>query len=166
MRARDLGVVGQYPTGPRNSVSDVTGVDVGHVTIEEAGPHAVHTGVSVAVPRRGIWAEPVFAGAHRLNGSAELTGLEWIRESAELTTAIGLTNTHSVGVLRDALVGAQVLERGDGIYWSLPVVGETYDGLLNDINGHPVKAVHVHDALASASDGPVAEDNVGEAVRA
>jgi len=162
MRAKDLGiVVGQYPTGPYNAITDVAGVRVGHVTLDEAGPPAVHTGVTVVVPHRGIWAEPVFAGAHRLNGSGELTGLEWIRESGELTTAIGLTNTHSVGVVRDALVEAQVRERGDGLYWSLPVVGETYDGLLNDINGHHVRAQHVHDALACAGDGPVAEGNVG-----
>jgi D-aminopeptidase len=162
MRARDLGiVVGQHPTGPDNAITDVAGVRVGQVTIDETGPPAVHTGVTVVVPHRDIWTEPVFAGAHRLNGCGELTGLEWIRESGELTTAIGLTNTHSVGVVRDALVSAQVRERGEGVYWSLPVVGETYDGLLNDINGHHVQAQHVHDALASASGGPIAEGNVG-----
>ncbi len=162
MRARDLGVViGRHPTGRENAITDVGGVRVGHVTIDETGPPAVHTGVTVVVPHHNIWTEPVFAGAHRLNGSGELTGLEWIRESGELTTAIGLTNTHSVGVVRDALVEAQVRERGDGLYWSLPVVGETYDGLLNDINGHHVRPTHVHDALAAASGGPVAEGNVG-----
>ena len=115
MRARDLGiVVGQHPTGPDNAITDVAGVRVGHVTLDEIGPPAVHTGVTVVVPHRDIWTEPVFAGAHRLNGSGELTGLEWIRESGELTTAIGLTNTHSVGVVRDALVEAQVQVRGDG----------------------------------------------------
>jgi D-aminopeptidase len=162
MRARDLGiVVGQHPTGPNNAITDVAGVRVGHATVEDAGPAAVHTGVTVVVPHADIWTEPVFAGAHRLNGSGELTGLEWIRESGELTSAVGLTNTHSVGVVRDALVEAQVRERGEGLYWSLPVVGETYDGLLNDINGHHVRPRHVHDALASATDGPVAEGNVG-----
>jgi D-aminopeptidase len=162
MRSRDLGIaVGQHPTGRHNAITDVAGVRVGHTTIDETGPPAVHTGVTVVVPHPGIWAEPVFAGAHRLNGSGELTGLEWIRESGELTTAIGLTNTHSVGVVRDALVEAQVRERGEGLYWSLPVVGETYDGVLNDINGQHVRAQHVHDALATATDGPVAEGNVG-----
>jgi D-aminopeptidase len=162
MRARHLGIViGQHPTGVDNAITDVAGVRVGHVTLDETGPPAVHTGVTVVVPHRDIWTEPVFAGAHRLNGSGELTGLEWIRESGELTTAIGLTNTHSVGAVRDALVDAQVSARGEGIYWSLPVVGETYDGLLNDINGHHVRAEHVHDALASARGGPVAEGNVG-----
>lgn len=160
MRARDLGiVVGEHPTGPNNAITDVFGVRVGHVTLDE--PPAVHTGVTVVVPHPGIWTEPVFAGAHRLNGSGELTGLEWVRESGELTTAIGLTNTHSVGVVRDALVAAQVRERGEGLYWSLPVVGETYDGLLNDINGYHVRAEHVGEALACADGGPVTEGNVG-----
>lgn len=162
MRTRDLGItVGDHPTGPLNAITDVTGVRVGHTTIEQAGPPAVHTGVTVVIPHDDIWTEPVFAGAHRLNGSGELTGLEWIRESGELTSAIALTNTHSVGVVRDALVDAQVQARGEGLYWSLPVVGETYDGVLNDINGHHVRAEHVHAALAGAESGPVAEGNVG-----
>lgn len=162
MRARDLGViVGRHPTGPNNAITDVDDVRVGHVTLHGEGPPDVHTGVTVVVPHAGIWSEPVFAGAHRLNGSGEMTGLEWIRESGELTTAIGLTNTHSVGVVRDALVDAQVEARGEGVYWSLPVVGETYDGLLNDINGHHVRAEHVHEALRVASGGPVEEGNVG-----
>jgi D-aminopeptidase len=162
VRTRDLGVVvGEHPTGPHNAITDVAGVRVGHATIEQVGPPAVHTGVTVVVPHCDIWGEPVFAGAHRLNGSGELTGLEWIRESGELTSAIALTNTHSVGVVRDALVDAQVRARGDGLYWSLPVVGETYDGLLSDINGHHVRAEHVHAALEAADGGPVAEGNVG-----
>jgi D-aminopeptidase len=162
LRARDLGViVGEHPTGPNNAITDVAGVRVGHATLDEPGSPGVHTGVTVVVPHDDIWNEPVFAGAHRLNGSGELTGLEWIRESGELTSAIGLTNTHSVGVVRDALVSAQVRARGEGLYWSLPVVGETYDGLLNDINGHHVRAEHVRSALASARGGRVAEGNVG-----
>ncbi|MGV9802192.1 DmpA family aminopeptidase [Mycobacterium sp. NPDC003449] len=165
MRARDLGVVvGDHPTGPHNAITDVPGVRVGHTTVQQNGPDgeaSVNTGVTLVLPHPGIWTEPVFAGAHRLNGSGELTGLEWVRESGELTSAIALTNTHSVGVVRDALVDAQVRARGEGLYWSLPVVGETYDGLLNDINGHHVRAEHVHAALASAADGPVAEGNVG-----
>lgn len=160
MRARDLGiVVGWHPTGADNAITDVSGVRVGHLTLDE--PSGVHTGVTVVLPHADIWTQPVFAGAHRLNGSGELTGLEWIRESGELTSAIGLTNTHSVGVVRDALVRAQVRARGPGVYWSLPVVGETYDGLLNDINGHHVRAEHVDAALAAARPGPVAEGNVG-----
>ncbi|BBY18782.1 DmpA family aminopeptidase [Mycolicibacterium litorale] len=162
MRTRDLGIViGDHPTGPHNAITDVPGVRVGHTTLAQAGPPAVHTGVTVVVPHDDIWTEPVFAGAHRLNGSGEMTGLEWIRESGELTSAIGLTNTHSVGVVRDALVDAQVAARGEGLYWSLPVVGETYDGVLSDINGHHVRTEHVNAALAGASSGPVAEGCVG-----
>lgn len=162
MRVRDLGVViGEHPTGPHNAITDVAGVRVGHTTLHADGPPAVHTGVTVVVPHDDIWSEPVFAGSHRLNGSGEMTGLEWIRESGELTTAIGLTNTHSVGVVRDELVAAQVRARGSGAYWSLPVVGETYDGLLNDINGFHVRPEHVRSALAEASDAPPAEGNVG-----
>ncbi len=158
-RARDLGVViGEHRPGPHNAITDVPGVRVGHTTLDQGD---VHTGVTVVVPHDDIWSEPVFAGTHRLNGSGEMTGLEWIRESGELTSAIGITNTHSVGVVRDALVSAQVAARGEGVYWCLPVVGETYDGLLNDINGHHVRASHVESALAAASDGPVAEGNVG-----
>ena len=167
MRARDLGVViGEHPPGPDNAITDVAGVRVGHTTLHETTPNnggepAVHTGVTVVLPHEDIWTEPVFAGSHRLNGSGELTGLEWIRESGELTTAIGLTNTHSVGVVRDELVAAQVRARGEGLYWSLPVVGETYDGLLNDINGFHVRPHHVRTALDNASDTPPAEGNVG-----
>ena len=108
------------------------------------------------------WYEPVFAGAHRLNGNGELTGLEWIRESGMLCSPIALTNTHSVGVVRDALISAAARAVSpDEQRWYLPVVGETYDGDLNDINGMHVRPEHVEAALASASDGPVAEGNVG-----
>jgi D-aminopeptidase len=168
MRARELGVViGDHPTGPLNAITDVAGVQVGHVTLVEGDHDAadrapvVRTGVTVVLPHGDIWTEPVFAGTHRLNGSGEMTGLEWVRESGELTSPIGLTNTHSVGVVRDALVEAQVRERGEGLYWCLPVVGETYDGLLNDINGHHVGAEHVDEALRAARGGPVAEGCVG-----
>ncbi len=168
MRARDLGlVIGGHPTGPHNAITDVDGVTVGHTTLVEGDPSAggrtpvVRTGVTVVVPHEHIWTEPVFAGPHRLNGSGEMTGLEWVRESGELTSPIALTNTHSVGVVRDALVEAQVRERGPGPYWCLPVVAETYDGLLSDINGHHVRAEHVDEALREARSGPVAEGCVG-----
>jgi D-aminopeptidase len=119
--------------------------------------------VTIVVPHADdAWTEPVFAGCHRLNGNGELTGLEWVRESGMLGGVIGLTNTHSVGVVRDALVAhAARANRGLGAYWSLPVVGETYDGALNDINGFHVRPEHVDAALASAAGGPVAEGNVG-----
>jgi D-aminopeptidase len=157
-RARDLGIeIGRLPTGPANSITDVSGTRVGHTTLLEG--EDVRTGVSVVVPPP----EPLFAGAHRINGNGELTGLEWVRDSGLLTTPIGLTNTHSVGVVRDALVGAaQTAAAKPGEHdWSLPVVGETWDGFLNDINGFHVKAEHVRDALARASDGPVEEGSVG-----
>jgi D-aminopeptidase len=143
--------IGELEPGPRDSIADV-GVRVGHTTLIEG--EDVRTGVTVLVPP----ALPLFAGAHRLNGNGELTGLEWIRESGLLTTPIGLTNTHSVGVVRDALVAAQV-EAGQEL-WHLPVVGETFDGRLNDINGFHVRAEHVHAALASASED-FAQGNVG-----
>jgi D-aminopeptidase len=159
-RARELGiVVGTLPPGPQNAITDVPGVRVGHATIVEGD--AVRTGVTVVLPHEGnTWEEPVFAGPHRLNGNGELTGLEWIRESGLLTSPIGLTNTNSVGVVRDALIAAEVEDRGDE-FWSLPVVGETWDGVLNDISGMHVRAEHVGAALASAAGGRVAEGGVG-----
>ena len=141
-RARDLGIeIGRLPPGRENAITDVDGVRVGHTTLIEGD--SVRTGVTVVVPPP----EPLFAGAHRINGNGELTGLEWIRDSGLLTTPIGITNTHSVGVVRDALVAAA--QHGEGSdRWSLPVVGETWDGFLNDINGFHVKPEHVASALA------------------
>src|SRR6185503_17593840 len=170
MRTRDLGIaIGLGSPGPLNAITDVAGVRVGHATIIEGdgplvvGQGPVRTGVTVVVPRGpDDWREPVFAGCHRLNGNGELTGLEWVRESGKLTTPIAITNTHSVGIVRDALVAASV-ERTDprAAWWSLPVVGETYDGLLNDINGFHVTGAHLQAALADAHGGPVDEGVVG-----
>jgi D-aminopeptidase len=169
-RARDLGIrIGRMEPGPLNAITDVAGVRVGHVTLIRGdgplrvGEGPVRTGVTVIVPHDGdIWTEPVFAGAHRLNGNGELTGLEWIREHGLLGGAIGITNTHSVGTVRDGLIEAAARSRGGGDdFWALPAVGETYDGALNDLNGFHVRTAHVHEALAVASDGPVAEGNVG-----
>ena len=170
MRARELGIrLGRMEPGALNAITDVTGVRVGHITLIsgdgglQVGEGPVRTGVTVVVPHDGdIWTEPVFAGAHRLNGNGELTGFEWIREAGMLGGAIGITNTHSVGVVRDALIEAAVRAHAmtDAV-WALPVVGETYDGVLNDINGFHVRAEHVHAALAAARDGTVAEGNVG-----
>ncbi len=170
MRARDLGIrIGRMEPGERNAITDVAGVRVGHTTLIEGegplrpGKGPVRTGVTVIVPHDGdVWTEPVFAGAHRLNGNGELTGLEWIREAGLLGGAIGITNTHSVGTVHDALIEAAVRSHGaNETFWALPVVGETYDGALNDINGFHVRGEHVHAALEAASDGPVAEGNVG-----
>jgi D-aminopeptidase len=167
-RARDLGIrIGLLEPGPHNAITDVPGVRVGHTTlITGDGPLVpgigpVRTGVTVIVPGGEPFEEAFFAGCHRLNGNGELTGLEWVRESGMLTTPIAITNTHSVGVVRDALITAAI-ERGprDG-EWSLPVVGETYDGWLSDMNGQHVRPEHVFAALAAATDGPVTEGNVG-----
>ena len=168
-RYRDLGlIVGQLPTGPLNAITDVAGVAVGVTTLIEGhgrlqiGVGPIRTGVTVIVPHPRIGAEPVFAGCHRLNGNGELTGLEWIRESGQLTTPVAITNTHSVGIVRDALVAAEMRGRSDPTaYWSLPVVGETYDGTLNDINGMHVRPEHLFAALDSASSGAVPEGGVG-----
>src|SRR5687767_9756329 len=154
-RARDLGVeIGRLPPGAANAITDVDGVRVGHTTLIEGD--AIRTGVTVVVPPP----QPFFAGAHRINGNGELTGLEWVRDSGRLTTPVALTNTHSVGVVRDALVAAAQQGEG-GDRWSLPVVAETWDGFLNDINGFHVKKEHVFEALDGARPGPVAEGNVG-----
>lgn len=169
MRYRDLGLsVGQLSPGPLNAITDVEGVRVGHTTLISGegplvvGQGPVRTGVTVIVPHDGIDTEPLFAGCHRLNGNGEMTGLEWVRESGTLTTPVAITNTHSVGVVRDALVTADVAPKPlNTSYWSLPVVAETWDGRLSDINGMHVRPEHVHQALAAAASGPVAEGNVG-----
>jgi D-aminopeptidase len=151
-RARDLGIqIGRLPSGPANAITDVPGIRVGHTTLIQG--ENVRTGVTVLVPP-----EPSFAGAHRINGNGELTGLEWVRDSGLLTTPIGLTNTHSVGVVRDAIVAHARPGESD---WTLPVVGETWDGFLNDINGFHVRPEHVDAAFASTSGGAVEEGSVG-----
>ncbi len=137
-----------------DAITDVPGVRVGHCTVRRDPD--VRTGVTVVVPPE----LPLFAGAHRLNGNGELTGLEWLRESGLLTTPVALTNTHSVGVVRDALV--ELARREDGTdAWALPVVGETWDGFLNDIDGMHVTREHVAAALAAATAGPVEQGCVG-----
>src|SRR6476620_12722421 len=154
MRARDLGIaIGDGVPAANNAITDVAGVRVGHTTLIEGD--SVRTGVTMVVPPE----TPLFAGCHRLNGNGELTGLEWVRESGLLTTPIGITNTFSVGVVRDALVASQ--HRANRGRWHLPVVGETYDGRLNDIEGMHVHPEHVFDALESATDGAVEQGAVG-----
>lgn len=156
MKAHELGIrIGELEPGPNDAITDVGGVRVGHTTLIEGDN--VRTGVTVVLPTPD--GEPCFAGVHRLNGNGEFTGWEWIRESGLLTTPIGITNTFSVGVVRDAIVAAQhAANRGR---WHLPVVGETYDGFLNEIEGMHVRTEHVFDALERASDGPVEEGAVG-----
>ena len=169
-RARDAGIIiGEMTAGPNGAITDVGGVRVGHSTVVRGegplvvGEGPVRTGVTVVCPREGSTREdPVFAGSHRLNGNGEMTGLEWIRESGVLTTPVAITNTHSVGVVRDALIAAELEARTDEEeYWCLPVVAETFDGTLNDINGQHVGAEHVREALSRARGGPVEEGSVG-----
>jgi D-aminopeptidase len=174
MRARELGIrIGLLRTGPNDTITDDAGVRVGHATIIAGegplvvGQGPVRTGVTVVIPHDGDpWTEPLFAGCHRLNGNGELTGLEWIREAGQLAGFIGITNTHSVGVVHDALIANAVGSRPAGaVFWSLPVVGETYDGRLSDMDGFHVRPAHVDEAIAAARDGgdgaPVPEGNVG-----
>lgn len=171
VRLRDLGIaLGTYPPGTHNAITDVAGVRVGHTTLIagdgplQVGHGPVRTGVTVVLPHEGnIGADPLFAGYHVLNGNGEMTGLVWLKDSGLLTTPIAITNTHSVGVVRDALIAYDV-QRASGEYniaWSLPVVAETYDGFLSDINGMHVKPEHVYAAMDGAASGPVAEGCVG-----
>jgi D-aminopeptidase len=154
VRAREVGIVlGDLEPGPLNAITDVPALRVGHTTLIEGDD--VRTGVTVVVPPL-----PAFAAPHRLNGNGEMTGLEWIRESGELTTPIAITNTHSVGAVHEALIAA-AQRNGDAPDWSLPVVAETWDGFLNDIDGFHVRDRHVFAALEDAAPGPVAEGNVG-----
>jgi D-aminopeptidase len=165
-RARDLGIPFDFGApGPLNAITDVPGVEVGQVTLVE-GAH-VRTGVTAVLPRgRGDAARrPAFAGHFSLNGNGEMTGLPWLEEAGVLDGPVLVTNTNSVGVVRDAVI-AYAARRwpvaGDGwTVWSLPVVAETWDGGLNDIYGMHVKAEHAWQALDRASSGPVAEGNVG-----
>jgi len=153
VRARDLGIViGSMAPGSKNAITDVAGVRVGATTLIEGDD--VRTGVTVILPPD----LPLFAGFHSLNGNGELTGTHWIEESGMLTTPIAITNTHSVGVVHDALIACRPT---DPDHWSLPVVGETWDGALNDINGFHVRPEHAFAAVESATDGPVPEGNVG-----
>lgn len=161
-RARDLGIrIGRLAPGRWNAITDVAGVRVGHTTLMAGegrlvvGQGPVRTGVTVVVPHEGkMRSDPLFAGCHVLNGCGEMTGLPWIRESGMLSSPIATTNTFSVGAVHQVLVSHE-----KGAY--LPVVAETWDGLLSDIRGQHVKPEHVHAALDSASSGPVAEGCVG-----
>jgi len=170
MRLRDLDLaIGTLPTGPLNAITDVAGVRVGHTTLVEGdgplrrGHGPVRTGVTMVVPHDGnVWDEPVYAGFHRLNGNGEMTGLQWVDEAGLLLSPIGLTNTHSVGAVHEALVALEVDELPAGTEaWALPVVAETWDGVLNDINGFHVRPEHARAAYRAAAEGPVAEGNVG-----
>lgn len=157
-RARNLGVPFDGVPGPLNAITDVAGVEVGLTTLT-SGP--ARTGVTAILPRGRTSADPVFAGWFSLNGNGEMTGTTWVEEGGFLEGGVLITNTHSVGVVRDAAIAWSV-KHGQLVQpWSLPVVAETWDGTLNDINGFHVKAEHVFAALDGARGGAVAEGNVG-----
>lgn len=170
-RARDLGIPFEGQPGPLNALTDVAGIEVGHVTLIsgegklEVGRGPVRTGVTAILPRgKSPDAPPVFAGMYSLNGNGEMTGTAWIEESGFLEGPVILTNTHSVGVARDAVIAWSNRRTSAGrpaASWSLPVVAETWDGWLSDINGFHVKPEHVFNALDGARTGPVAEGGVG-----
>ena len=170
-RARDLGVPFDGTPGPLNAITDVDGVLVGHTTLIEGsgklvvGKGPVRTGVTAVLPRGAASMQQFsFAGWFSENGNGEMTGTTWVEESGFLEGPVLITNTHSVGVVRDAVIAWRVAHGpadATDSWWSLPVVAETWDGWLNDINGFHVKPEHVFHALDSARSGPVAEGAVG-----
>ena len=166
IRARDLGVPFDGTPGPLNAITDVAGVEVGQTTLITGegtlvvGKGPVRTGVTMILPRGKGSTDPVFAGWFALNGNGEMTGTTWVEESGFLEGPVGITNTHSVGVVRDAVID-WMIRRPSAQPWALPVVAETFDGLLNDVNGFHVKADHAIRALDGASSGAVAEGAVG-----
>ncbi|MGA8150912.1 MAG: P1 family peptidase [Terriglobales bacterium] len=169
-RARDLGVPFDGTPGLLNAITDVKGVEVGHTTLisgdatSKAGDGPVRTGVTAVLPRGKSSNTPVFAGWFTENGNGEMTGTTWVEDSGFLEGPVMITNTHSVGVVRDAVIAWRLKHGGpdkDGYSWSLPVVAETWDGYLNDINGFHVKPEDALRALDTAQSGPVAEGNVG-----
>ena len=169
-RARGLGVPFDGTTGPWNAITDVKGVEVGHTTLIsgegklQVGVGPVRTGVTAILPRGKESSDPVFAGWFSLNGNGEMTGTTWVEESGFLEGPVLITNTHSVGVVRDAEIAWRVKHgqpANSEYWWSLPVVAETWDGWLNDINGFHVKPPDVFAALDRARSGPVPEGNVG-----
>jgi D-aminopeptidase len=170
-RARDLGVPFDGTPGPLNAITDVAGVTVGHTTLIsgegklQVGKGPVRTGVTAVLPRgKDSMSNPVFAGWFSQNGNGEMTGTTWVEESGFLEGPVMITNTHSVGIVRDAVIQWRVAHGQPdptGYWWSLPVVAETWDGWLNDINGFHVKSEHAFYAIDSAAPGPVQEGAVG-----
>ncbi|HJR59228.1 MAG TPA: P1 family peptidase [Vicinamibacterales bacterium] len=166
-RGRDLGIPFEGAPGPLNAITDVRGVEVGVSTIIRGqgalkpGEGPVRTGVTVVFPRGKESADPVFAAWFSQNGNGEMTGTTWIDEGGFMEGPVFITNTHSVGVVRDAAIAWSVKQGKTFQPWSLPVVAETWDGTLNDINGFHVKPEHVFAAIDNASAGRVPEGNVG-----
>ena len=171
VRARDLGVPFDGNPGKFNAITDVPGVEVGYTTLIsgegklEVGQGPVRTGVTAILPRgRDAMNDPVFAGYFSLNGNGEMTGTAWVEESGFLEGPIVLTNTHSVGIARDAVIAWRLAHGGpdaEGFAWSLPVVAETWDGWLNDVDGFHVKPEHVAHAIESVHSGMIEEGSVG-----
>jgi L-aminopeptidase/D-esterase-like protein len=169
-RARDLGVPFDGTPGANNAITDVRGVEVGHTTLIsgsgklKVGEGPVRTGVTAVLPRGKDSLDPVFGAWFSLNGNGEMTGTTWLEESGVLDGPVMITNTHSVGVVRDAVIAWRIKKASpdsEGYDWSLPVVAETSDNDLNDMNGFHVKPEHAFHALDSAHGGPVEEGNVG-----
>jgi D-aminopeptidase len=166
-RARDLGIPFDGQPGPLNAITDVAGVTVGHCTLIDSADakHQVRTGVTAILPRGADSVSvPSFGASFVLNGNGEMTGTAWLEESGMLEGPVLLTNTHSVGVVRDAAIAWRVRAAqadASGYWWSLPVVAETWDGYLNDVNGFHVRPEHAFAALDGAHGGPVEEGNVG-----
>ena len=161
-RLRDLGLtIGSLPTGANNAITDVAGVSVGHATMVADEPRVIRTGVTVVATRPADeWGVGCYGGLYSFNGNGEMTGSHWLEESGVLAGPLGITNTHQVGMVRDALVANEVT-RDPNATWCLPIVGETYDGFLNDIDAFALTPDHVQAALADLSPGPVAEGCVG-----
>src|SRR6266704_4364225 len=170
-RARDLGIPFEGTPGKFNAITDVPGVEVGYTTLVigegklEVGKGPVRTGVTAILPRgHDSLNDPVYAGFFSLNGNGEMTGTAWVEESGFLDGPVVITNTHSVGIARDATIKWRIQHGAadnTGYWWSLPVVAETWDGWLNDINGFHVEPEHVAQALDSAHGGPIEEGSVG-----
>ena len=169
-RARDLGVPFDGNPGPNNAITDVRGVEVGHTTLIsgegklKVGEGPVRTGVTAILPRGKTSTDEVFGAWFTLNGNGEMTGTTWLEDSGFLDGPVMITNTHSVGVVRDAVIAWRIRHAppdANGYSWSLPVVAETADDDLNDMNGFHVKPEHAFHALDTAHSGPVEEGNVG-----
>jgi L-aminopeptidase/D-esterase-like protein len=166
-RARDLGVPFEGTPGPLNAITDVPGVEVGYTTLISGegkltvGKGPVRTGVTAILPRGKNFKDPVFAGFFSQNGNGEMTGIHWVKESGFLEGPVMITNTHSVGIVRDAVIDWEMKHGATQYPWSLPVVAETYDGFLNDINGFHVTSADTWHAIDTAASGPIAEGNVG-----
>ena len=166
-RARDLGIPFDGTPGSMNAITDVDGVTVGQVTLVSGegkliiGQGPIRTGLTAILPCGNDGCARVFAGYFSLNGNGEMTGMHWVEESGLLEGPVMLTNTHSVGIVRDAVIEWQISQAGINQPWALPVVAETFDGYLNDINGFHVRKTHVFEAIEKSRSGPVAEGNAG-----